>query len=350
MRVLVTGHNGYVGSVMVPVLSAFGHSVVGLDTFFFEECSLLADPNPVAAVRKDVRNLRVADLKGVDAVIHLAGIAAGRNADAYARAIPEINHRGAVHVAECARAAGVRRFLFLSTCAVYGVGVGDETVTEEAPVKPVTADAIAKARAEEEILRLADGAFSPAVMRSAVAYGVSPRLRADHGLNHLVCWAHATGRACIDRDATLWQPLVHVQDIAYALAAALVAPRAPLHGQIFNLGANSENYQIAELAEIVRGAVVGCIVESISGLEPTAPGCRVDFGKLSRTLPDFRPQWNASFGAKDLSSALQDGNVMLEDFQGRRFNRAAQLRHLQAGGGLDDRLHWRRTALADPQA
>ncbi len=339
MQVLVTGHNGYLGSVIVPVLAAFGHSVVGLDAFFFEQCSVAADPGHVPALRKDIRDLRIADFKGINAVIHLAGIT-GDPAATSPEVLTEIDHRAAARTAACAREAGVSRFLLLSTCEVYGPGSSGEVLTEEAAVKPVTPYAAAKARAEEDILALATEGFSPTVMRSAVAYGVSPRLRADAGLNKLVCWAHATGRARIGGDWALWQALVHVQDIAYALAATLTSPREKLHGQIFNLGANSENYQIVELAEIVRGAVVGCAVDVVEGLEPTAPACRVDFGKLSRTFQKFRPRWNAAFGAKDLYAALQEANVTLEDCQGRRFNRAAQLRHLLSVGAVDDAFRW----------
>jgi nucleoside-diphosphate-sugar epimerase len=340
MQVLVTGHNGYLGSVMVPVLAAFGHSVVGLDAFFFEQCSLGTEPGHVPALRKDIRDVRIVDFKGIDAVIHLAGIT-GASAATSPELLFEINHQAAVGVAACAREAGVSRFLFLSSCEVYGPGSIGEILTEEAAVKPVTAFASVKAQAEEDILGLAADGFSPTVMRSAVAYGVSPRLRVDMGLNRLVCWAHATGRARIGNDWTRWQALVHVQDIAYALAATLSSPREKLHGQIFNLGANSENYQITELAEIVRGAVFGCSVDSVSGLESTAPTCRVDFGKLSSTFQHFRPRWNATFGAKDLYATLQEANVTLEDFQGRRFDRTAQLAHLRTVGALDEGLRWR---------
>lgn len=341
MRVLVTGHNGYIGSVMVPVLSAAGHTLAGLDTFFFEDCAFTADLGAVATARKDIRDVRAGDLEGFDAVIHLAWISDDPDKSHGIAAIGEINHEGAVHLARCAHEAGVSRFLFASSCSVYGTGTAEEPFGEDAPVRPVSAGAISKLRAEEGIVRLADPGFSPVIMRSATAYGVSPRLRVDGVLNNLVCWAHSTGRIRINSDGTPWRPLVHVEDIAYAFAAALAARRQAIHGQVFNVGANSENYQVSELAEIVRGAVPGSTIEYLPELDRPQQSYRVDFGKMSRTFAEFRPRWNASFGAKDLYASLQEVGVILEDVQGRRYNRSAKLRHLMETGTVDGQLRFR---------
>jgi nucleoside-diphosphate-sugar epimerase len=217
-------------------------------------------------------------------------------------------------------------------------------------VRPATPEAAAKARAEEEIGRLADTSFSPVIMRSATAYGVSPRLRADVVLNNLVCWAHTTGRVRVNRDGTPWRPLVHIEDIAHAFAAALVAPRDAIHGQVFNVGSNGENYQLSELTKIVLGAVPGCTIEYVSHLGHAQGSYRVDFGKMSRTLIEFRPRWNAAFAAKDLYAALQEAGVTHDDLQ-ERYSRAARLQHLQRAGRVDERLRWRHPTFAEsPQA
>jgi nucleoside-diphosphate-sugar epimerase len=226
---------------------------------------------------------------------------------------------------------------------MYGAAGGDDTLTEEAPLRPLTPYAVSKVRTEENLAKLADGAFSPVFMRNATAYGLAPRLRADVVLNNLVCWAHTTGRIRILSDGTPWRPIVHVQDIAAAFVAALAAPRSAIHNQAFNVGANGENYQVRELAEIVRSTVPGCTVEYAAGAGPDPRSYRVDFSKLVRTFPDFRPQWNATFGAKDLYAALQEAGMTLADFQGRKYVRLAQIRHLLAESALDQTLRWTRS-------
>ena len=344
MRVLVTGHNGYIGSVMLPVLSAAGHTLTGLDTFLAEPSRLTPDSISVPTLRLDVRDVRVADLVGVDAVIHLAGVPDDSELPQHADTIAAINWRGAVHLAQRAREAGVSRFLYASSCTVYGSGHPDDALTETAPLRPLTAGAIAKAKAEEAIAGLADQSFSPVILRTATAYGVSPHLRSDSILNRFVGWAHTTGRVRVAGDGSSWRPLVHVEDIAYAFAAALASPRETLHGQVFNLGVTNENYQILELAEIVVGAVPGSTIEHVPGSPPEAHvSGRIDFSKLNRTLTAFRPRWNAAFGAKDLYAVLQEVGVTHEDLQ-TRYNRPAQLRHLVHSGRVDETLRWREGA------
>jgi nucleoside-diphosphate-sugar epimerase len=340
MRVLLTGHNGYIGSVMLPVLQAAGHDVVGLDTFFFEDCTLRDGSERIAVLRKDIRDIRSSDLEGFDAVAHLAALCNDPLGDLHPEWTHDINHRASVDLARLAREAGVKRYLYASSCSMYGAAGADDLLTEDAPLRPLTAYAVSKVRTEEDVAKLADSSFSPVFMRNATAYGVSPRLRADVVLNNLVCWAHTTGRIRIMSDGTPWRPIVHVQDISRAFAAALAAPREAIHNQAFNVGANGENYQVRELAEIVRATVAGCTVEYAEGAGPDPRSYRVDFSKLTRTLPDFRPQWNASFGAKDLYDALQDADVTLAEFQGRRFIRLTQIKHLLDQGRLDRDLRW----------
>lgn len=337
MRILVTGHNGYLGSVMVPLLQAAGHEVVGLDTFLFADCTLGHDSVPIRALQKDIRDLRPDDLEGLAAVIHLAALCDDPLGELGSEIIDEVNHRAAVHVARCAHEAGVSRFLFASSCAVYG-GVRDEVLTEDAARQPETPYAIAKVRAEDEIARLADGRFSPVFMRAPTCYGVSPRMRVDTLLNNLVCWAHLTGRLRLGGDGARWRPVVHVQDVAHAFAAALTTPRHVVHGQAFNVGAAGENYQLAEFADVVSGAVPGCRVEHVSGDHADQRSYRVDFGKLARTCPDFKPQWNASFGAKDLYATLQETRLTFEEFRSRKYLRLDQLQHLRVTGAVDARF------------
>lgn len=340
MRVLVTGHNGYIGSVMVPVLRTAGHDVVGLDTFFFEDCTLRDDEGRVPAIRKDIRDIQASDLQAFDAVIHLAALCNDPLGDLHPEWTRDINHLASVQLARLARDAGVQRFLYASSCSMYGAAGGDDILTEDAPLRPLTAYAVSKVRTEEDVSKLADTAFSPVFMRNATAYGASPRLRADVVLNNLVCWAHTTGRIRLMSDGSAWRPIVHVEDIARAFAAALVAPREAIHDQAFNVGASGENYQVRELAEIVRSTVPGCSVEYAKEAGADPRSYRVDFSRLARTFPELNPLWTASAGAKDLHAALQEAGVTLSDFQGRRYIRLAQIKHLMGLGLLDPTLRW----------
>lgn len=340
MRVLVTGHNGYIGSVMVPVLQEAGHDVVGLDTFYFEDCTLKADEAPVPALRRDIRDVQPRDLEGFEAVVHLAALCNDPLGDLHPEWTRDINHLASVHLARVARDAGVRRYLYASSCSMYGASGGDASLTEEAPLRPITAYAVSKVRTEEDVSKLADATFSPVFMRNATAYGTSPRLRADVVLNNLVCWAHTTGRIRLLSDGSSWRPIVHVQDISRAFAAALTAPREVIHNQAFNVGGSAENYQVRDLAEIVRTVVPGCSVEYADGAVSDPRSYRVDFSKLGRAFPDLELGWNAAAGAKDLYAALRAAGITLADFQGRTYIRLAQIKHLLDDGRLDPSLRW----------
>jgi nucleoside-diphosphate-sugar epimerase len=325
---------------MVPVLRTAGHDVVGLDTFFFEDCTLRDDEGRVPAIRKDIRDIQASDLQAFDAVIHLAALCNDPLGDLHPEWTRDINHLASVQLARLARDAGVQRFLYASSCSMYGAAGGDDILTEDAPLRPLTAYAVSKVRTEEDVSKLADTAFSPVFMRNATAYGASPRLRADVVLNNLVCWAHTTGRIRLMSDGSAWRPIVHVEDIARAFAAALVAPREAIHDQAFNVGASGENYQVRELAEIVRSTVPGCSVEYAKEAGADPRSYRVDFSRLARTFPELNPLWTASAGAKDLHAALQEAGVTLSDFQGRRYIRLAQIKHLMGLGLLDPTLRW----------
>ena len=354
MRVLVTGHDGYIGSVMVPVLQAAGHEVVGLDSGFFSEGRFLGDRFPVAAhkgkgalaVRKDIRDATASDLHAIEAVVHLAALCNDPLGNLNPEWTEQINHAACVHLAQLAKAAGVQRFVFASSCSIYGAGGSDDPLTEDAPLNPLTPYAEAKIRAEEDLLKLADSGFSPVIMRNATAYGVSPRLRADLVLNNLVGWAWTTGKVRLLSDGTAWRPLIHVEDIAGAFAAVLRAPRNAIHAQAFNVGAEGENYQARTLAEIVRETVVGCEVELAGKATHDPRNYKVDFRKLQTALPSFYPKWTIRSGARQLYLAFRATRLTLEDFESRKYTRLKQFQHLIDTGQLDETLRWKRADAA----
>src|SRR5438132_8133481 len=315
MRVLVTGHNGYIGTVLVPMLLDAGHEVVGLDSDLFAACTFGDGIRAIPDQRKDVRDVEVRDLRGCDAVIHLAALSNDPLGDLDPELTFEINHAASVRLARLAKQAGARRFLFSSSCSNYGAA-GDDLLDEQAAFHPVTPYGISKVRVEQDVAQLADDTFSPTFLRNATAYGVSPRLRFDLVLNNLVAWASTTGRVYIKSDGTPWRPIVHIQDISRAVLAVLDAPRETVHNQVFNVGSSSENYQIRDLAEIVRDTVPGCRIEYASDAGPDPRCYRVDFSKLAQTLPHFKPQWNARSGAEELYVAYRKAGLRLDEFEG----------------------------------
>lgn len=349
MRVLITGHNGYLGAVMVPVLKAAGHEVVGLDTYYFEGCDFEETADAPQIIRKDVRDLTVQDLKGFDAIAHLAALSNDPMGDLQADWTYDINHLGSVQLARLAKEAGVERFLFSSSCSMYGAS-GHDVLSEEAHLAPLTAYAISKVRTEEDLNKLADINFSPVYLRNATAYGLSPKFRVDLVLNNLSCWAYTTKKIKIMSDGTPWRPLVHTEDIALAFAAVLAAPRELIHNEAFNVGVNGENYQVRELAEIVKAVIPDCEVEFAGegGADPR--DYQVDFTKIAQTLPEFKPKWNARLGTEAMYSAFQKVKLTLDDFQGRKYIRLKQLKHLIDDGYLDTSLRWRNVKENNEQA
>jgi nucleoside-diphosphate-sugar epimerase len=341
MRVLVTGHHGYIGSVVAPLLAAAGHEVTGVDTFFYEGCDFVDDLAPVTAMRADVRDLTVEDLAGYDAIVHLAALSNDPLGELNTELTLDINFRASVELARKGREAGVERFVFASSCSMYGAAAGGEHVTEEAPLRPLTAYAVSKVRAEEALVELADADFTPVFMRNATVYGVSPRLRFDVVLNNLAGWAYTTKRIRILSDGTPWRPIIHVRDVAGATLAMLAAPAELVRGVAFNVGANDENYQVRDLAEIVRTTFEDCAVEYAEDAGPDPRSYRVDFGKLARTFPDFETRWNAADGARELRAAFEDIELTQDAFQGDKYTRLARLRMLAADGRLDGDLRWR---------
>jgi len=267
MKVLVTGHQGYIGSVLVPVLRAAGHEVTGLDAGYYRGCTLRTQPphdDEIRTIAADVRDVPGDDLAGFDAVVHLAALCNDPLGDLNADWTYDVNLRASVRLARLARDAGVERFVFASSCSVYGDAGTSAELTESTPVRPLTPYAVSKARGEEDIAALADAGFSPVFLRNGSVYGVSPRLRADIVLNNLVCWALTTGTVTMYTDGSPWRPLVHVEDVCAAIGTVLTAPRAAVHAQVFNVGRDGENYQVATLAELVREGVQGSGVQRVA--------------------------------------------------------------------------------------
>jgi nucleoside-diphosphate-sugar epimerase len=343
VNVLVTGHHGYIGSVLTPFLSDAGLVVTGIDTFFYDGCDLTADRMDVPSVRIDVRDITSDVLTGYDAIVHLAALSNDPLGDLNPHWTYDVNFQGTLTLARAAKVAGVRRFVFASSCSMYGASDISEYVTEEAPLVPLTPYAESKVRAEEALAGLADEDFSPVFMRNATVYGVSPRLRADVVLNNLVGWAFTTRKVKVLSDGTPYRPIVHVEDVARATLTILGAPLEVIHNQAFNIGANSENYRVSELAEIARDTVPGSTIEYAEGGGPDPRSYRVDFGKLSGFFPDYRPRWTAREGARELFDAYREVNLGLESFQGDRFVRLAHLKLLLEQERVGDDLRWRQS-------
>ncbi len=342
MNVIVTGHKGYVGAVLVRLLLEAGHAVTGIDSDLYEACTF-GDPGqlrPTPELRKDIRDVQAADLAGADAVLHLAGLSNDPLGDLNPALTYEINHLASVRLARLAKQAGVRRFVFSSSCSNYGAA-GDDWIDETSAFNPVTPYGESKVRVERDVAPLADEAFTPVFLRSSTAYGVSPRLRFDLVLNNLVAWAYTTGRVFLKSDGSPWRPIVHVEDMARAFVAVLEAPREAVHNRGFNVGRTADNYRIRELAEIVRATVPGSVVEYAPDASPDKRNYRVNCDLLPRTVPAFQPRWDARRGAQELYQAYQQIGLTLEEFEGERYKRVAHIKHLLASGRLDEDLRWK---------
>jgi nucleoside-diphosphate-sugar epimerase len=327
MRVLVTGNRGYIGTIMVPMLQNRGHEVTGFDSDLYERSTFGGSVPHIDTIRNDIRDAKAEMFRGYDAVIHLAGLSNDPLGDFDPSLTDDINHRASVRLGELAKQAGVQRFIFSSSCSTYGAA-GDNFLDETSGFNPVTPYGKSKVDAEVGLRELADDSFTPVFLRSATAYGVSPRLRFDLVVNNLTAWAFTTGQVLLKSDGTPWRPIVHIGDISRAFIAALEAPRDAVHLQAFNVGRTDENFRIRELAEIVTQVVPGSRLEYAPGAGPDKRCYRVDCEKIKRMLPAFEPQWHARKGVEELYKAYCDVGLTLDDFEGRRFHRLAHLKYL----------------------
>jgi nucleoside-diphosphate-sugar epimerase len=339
MRVLVTGHNGYIGSVMVPFLKNAGHDVVGFDTYLYQDCTFGKEVPDVPSLRMDLRDVAPADLRGFDAVIHLAALCNDPLGNLNPGSTYDINHHASVHLAKAAKAAGVKRWLFASSCSLYGLA-GDEMLTEDAGFNPITPYGESKILTEQDVRPLADDSFSPVFLRNATAYGASPRLRCDIVVNNLVGYAMTQGDVLIQSDGSPWRPLVHIEDISRAFLAVLEAPRELIHNQAFNVGRNDDNLRVRQVADMVKAVVPGCTIRYAEGGGPDPRCYRVDCSKIAKTLPAFRPQWTVQKGVEELYQAYRAAGMTSEQFLGHRYLRLKQIKKLQDEGRLDNDLRW----------
>ena len=343
MKVFVTGVEGYIGSLLVPMLMAKGHEVVGTDTGYYRDGWLYSDskqfPYFARFINKDLRNISAEDVEGMDAIVHLAELSNDPLGQNNPEVTFKINHQGSVNLAKLAKNAGVPRFVYTSSCSVYGAGL-EGVLNEESPTNPQTAYANCKVNVENDVGGMADDSFSPVFLRNATAYGASPRMRFDIVLNNLSGLAWTTKKIAMTSDGTPWRPLVHVQDICHAIVASVEAPKEAIHNQKFNVGHDEDNYQVKDIAQIVADTISGCEV-TLGDSGGDNRSYKVGFDKISTQLPGFKCQWNAVKGAQELTS-IYERIAMSEDiFEARPFTRLKQLKYLIATNQVDDEFFWR---------
>ena len=349
MKVLITGHDGYIGSVLTPMVRDAGHEVAGLDAFLFEGCALGPEPDAVPDRRVDVRDVEIDHLRGFNAVVHLAALSNDPLGSLDPARTFEINHMGSVRMAHAAKRAGVERFIFASSCSLYGAASSTEVLTEVASFNPVTPYGESKVLVERDLSKMADDDFSPTFLRNATVYGYSPRLRLDLVVNDLVASAFATGDVVIKSDGTPWRPLVHVEDVARAILAVLGAPREAVHNEAFNVGRTQENYRVRDIAEVATEVLPGSRVTYAQGGGPDRRSYRVDFSKAENGLPGFRPRWTLPDGVHELAESYRKFGLAEEDLSSPRFIRLRRIQILQQEGRLGPdlrRLPAPETALA----
>ncbi|MHA2131168.1 MAG: NAD-dependent epimerase/dehydratase family protein [Promethearchaeota archaeon] len=342
MHVLVTGNNGYIGTVMTRLLLSDGYEVTGLDNDLFEGSvfgdKLITGGIPyISYLRKDLREINLSDLEEVDAIFHLCALSNDPLGNFNPKITYEINHKGSVRLAKLAKQAGVKRFIFSSSCSVYGDSKED-VVDEESEVNPITPYAISKVRAERSISELQDSNFCPTFLRSSTAYGLSPMLRFDLVVNNFVAWSFTKGTVLLKSDGTAWRPFVHIEDISRAFISVLNSPADKVANEIFNVGKNEENYQIKQVAEIVKKIVPNSEIKYVEGAEPDKRSYRVKFDKISSIITKFKPKWNISLGVKQLYEAYKKVGLLVEDFEGPKFRRILNLENSVKSGILDQDL------------
>ncbi len=341
MKVLVTGNNGYIGNVMCPMLEENGFEVVGLDTNYFTDCSFKQRNSSIKQIIKDIRQVAAKDFHEVQAVIHLAGLSNDPIGELNPGITEDINLAASIRCAQLAKQVGVERFIFASSCSVYGIAEEGKSIDENGELNPVTAYAKSKIGTEFGLHPLADEKFSPVIMRNATVYGSSPLLRLDLVVNNLTAWGFTTGKIKIMSDGSPWRPLIHIQDFSQAFIAALKAPKKLVHDQVFNVGHNSENYQVRELSDAVKSVIPNCLVEYTGEHGADTRTYKVDFTKINTILKDyFKPAWNVKKGVEHLFEDYKRYGLDFTVFQGEKYIRLKHLNMLQNQGKLDNKFYW----------
>lgn len=344
MRVLITGHLGYIGPTMVRVFKEAGHFVGGYDTGYFRDClTSETAAAPDVELTKDIRRVEKQDLEGYDCIVHLAALSNDPMGELAPELTLQINYEASARTARLAKDSGVGRFIFASSCSLYGAANTNAPLTEEAPLNPVSAYAVSKAKTERALSDLANEHFTPVYLRNATAYGVSPRMRFDLVLNNLMGWAKTSGRIRVMSDGTPWRPLVHVEDISLAALCAAQAPRELVHNQAFNIGRNDNNYRIKDIAEAVAQSASSASLDITGDTAGDTRSYRVSFDKSLRDLPGFAPSWNIERGCEELSRWFSSRKETVDSFQSRQFVRLKQLKHLLVEQRITDKLFWTQT-------
>jgi nucleoside-diphosphate-sugar epimerase len=339
MKVLVTGNKGYIGTVLTPMLQKDGFEVIGLDIDMFKACTYGDELQDIHTINKDIRDVEVSDLQGYDAIIHLAGLSNDPLGDLNPELTYELNYKATVNLAEKAKQAGVKRFIFSSSCSTYGAS-GDDFINETAEFNPVTPYGKSKVLAEQDLIKLADEKFCVTFLRNATAYGYSPRIRFDLVVNNLTAWAYTTGKVLLKSDGKPWRPLVHIRDISLAFIAVLKAPAEKVNKEAFNVGTKEDNYRISEVANIIKDVIPNSIVGFASDASPDTRNYRVDCSKILKTLPDYKPEWTVKKGAEELYDTFKKYTLSEQDFEGEKYRRITHVKMLIEKGKLDKSLRW----------
>ena len=342
MKVLVTGHNGYIGSMLTQLLLEKGYHVKGLDTNYYRGCEFNTFHYPqIDQINKDIRAVSKRDLENIDAVIHLAALSNDPLGVFAAGLTDDINYLATIKIASLAKELGIKRFIYASSCSIYGIA-DEDMVSEDSPPAPVTEYAISKAKSEEALSKMADDNFSPVFLRASTAYGIAPMLRCDLVVNNLVGWAYTTGKIRIMSDGTPWRPAIHVEDLSHAYIACLQSPIEIIHNEAFNVGQNKGNYQIRDMADVVKKIVPGCEVEYTYEHGSDSRTYKVSFDKISTKLKgSFVPKWDIQKGMQQLYEAYKAHGLTYQEFTGNKYIRLNQIKRLVQREAIDENLFWR---------